>query len=149
MAAPTPQQKYRDKLFPVSSLILKIRLAYLSSPCLELGTCPTADQLIYQPFDCKDGFSDNGVYNDPINSILPIKIAYYENDYSVYVAYDIIAQVRDDKLTVIINDKTGGNRQAALDQLKEKGINPNDYTIVYNDLSAEQTPSRAPDDANI
>ncbi len=114
-----------------------------------LATCPTADQLIYQPFDCKDGFSDNGVYNDPINSILPIRIAYYENDYSIYVAYDIIAQVRDDKLTVIINDKTGGNRQAALDQLKEKGINPDDYTIVYNDLSAEQTPSRAPDDANI
>lgn len=109
-----------------------------------LATCPKTDQIIYNSFTCIDGFSNNGIYDDPIFSILPINIAYYENNYSVYTAYDIIAEVTDDKLTIIINDKTGGNRNAALNSLKEKNINPDDYAIVYNDLSAEQTPSRAP-----
>lgn len=114
-----------------------------------LATCPTTEQLIYEPFDCVDSFSSNGVYNDPIFSVLPINIAYYENNYSIYVAYDIIAQVEDNKLTIIINDKTGGNHNVALSKLKEEGINPDDYNVIYNDLSAEQTPSRAPSDANI
>lgn len=111
-----------------------------------LASCPTQEQLIYTSFDCIDNSSSNGIYNDVVFSFLPMNIAYYENNYSVYIAYDIIAQVEDNKLTIIINDKTGGNHNAALNKLKEQGIEPNDYTIVYNDLSAEQTPSRAPSD---
>lgn len=114
-----------------------------------LATCPTPEQLVYAPFNCKDNSSSNGVYNDIVFSFLPMNIAYYENNYSVYVAYDIIAQVKDDKLTIVINDKTGGNYNAALNKLKEKGIELDNYVIIYNDLSAEQTPSRAPNDANI
>lgn len=112
-----------------------------------LASCPAAEQLIYAPFNCIDGSSNNGVYGDPIISILPINVSYYENNYAVYVAYSIISQVKDNKLTVIINDETGGNHDAALNKLKEAGINPDNYTIIYNDLSAEQIPARAPNDA--
>ncbi len=112
-----------------------------------LATCPTQEQLTYTPFDCKDNSSSNGIYNDIVFSFLPINISYYENNYSIYVAYDIVAQVKYDKLTIVINDRTGGNHNAALNKLKEQGIKLEDYTIIYNDLSAEQTPSRAPSDA--
>lgn len=113
-----------------------------------LATCPIPEQLIYASFNCIDGFSNEGIYNDPIMSILPMNVSYYENNYSVYVAYSIISQVKDDKLTIIINDETGGNYDAAISKLKAEGINPDNYTIVYNNFSSEQIPARAPNDAN-
>ncbi len=119
-------------------------LADISYPVL--ATCPKKEQIIYEDFNCIDSFTTNGIYNDPIFSILPISIAYYDKDYSEYTSYNINAKSTNDKITIIIDDKTGGNYEAAIKKLKEEGINPDDYTIIYNDLSSEQTPSRAPND---
>lgn len=119
-------------------------LADVSYPVL--ATCPKKEQIIYESFNCVDSFTSNGIYNDPIFSILPISVSYYNKNYSEYTSYNITAKSTEDKVTIIINDETGGNHEAALKKLKEKGISPDNYTIVYNDLSAEQIPSRAPND---
>lgn len=118
---------------------------YLVTGYPILITCPKADQLIYPAFDCSDGFADSDVYNDPVFTVLPIEMSYYNDDYSVYTSYSIETRIEDKKqVIIVINDNTGGNYEAALKKLRESNINPDNYKIEYNNLSSEQTPARAP-----
>lgn len=109
------------------------------------AACLAAEQLVYEPFDCRDGFSNDGVYNDPVFSVLPVSVSYYSGNYSQYTEYSIKAVVDGDKITIVIDDATGGNYDAAVGKLKESGISPENYSIEYHDESAFRKPGRAPD----
>ena len=112
-----------------------------------IATCVTKEQLIYPEFNCRDGFSQEGIANDPVFSTLPINVAYYNKDYSEYTSYTIKSEVRDNKIIVVINDYTGGNQSAALNTMRENQLNPDNYTIEYHNLSTPDTiPGRAPND---
>lgn len=89
-----------------------------------VATCPSRDQLIYPDFNCKDDFLNSvaEIYDDPAVLKLPIRSA----------NYSIFSQVKSGKISIIINDPTGNNHEAALKKLREEGINPDNYTIIYN-----------------
>lgn len=118
-----------------------------------LITCPTKAQLIYPDFDCRDFLSSdplNKLYaQNPIVYILPIVVSYYDQNHKL-ISYRINYNVIDDntKIKLIITDYTGGNRERAIQTLKEKGIkDPEQYEIEYVDDSAPKflTP---PSDSN-
>ena len=77
--------------------------------------------------------------DNPLLNILPINVEYYIQNQQ-YVHYQISFRIDDpENVTVLINDYTGGNHDAALERIRTEGYNPDDYTIEYRDLSANYT----------
>ena len=77
--------------------------------------------------------------NNPLLQILPIDVEYYINNQQ-YVHYQISFSIADpENVTVLINDYTGGNYDAALTRIRSEGYDPADYHIDYRDLSALYT----------
>jgi hypothetical protein len=73
---------------------------------------------------------------NPIINILPIQVAEYSNNYSVYTEFSInYKQTEADRITLVIDDITGGNENKALDIIRAKGFNPDEYNIEYNNAS--------------
>lgn len=81
----------------------------------------------------------------PILKSMPINIEYYSSDYSKYTKYSITYKPSSDKesFTLVITDYTGGNHQAALNNLRRRGYNPDDYKIEYIDSSKSQNWGKA------
>ena len=74
----------------------------------------------------------------PIMESLPIVYEKYFNNYTEYVYYRIDGGEYEKCKTeycLKITDFTGGNRDRALDLMREKGYNPDDYEIIYEDSS--------------
>jgi hypothetical protein len=73
----------------------------------------------------------------PIVKVLPIRFANYVNNYSEYIEYRIDYELSDsgDKLVLVITDVTGGNRERALQKIRDKGFNPDDYEVEYRQQS--------------
>jgi len=71
---------------------------------------------------------------NPVVKILPYHCTQYENNYTIYIEYRIDFRTSEDgqTLIVIINDITGGNRERALQYIRNKGYNPDDYQVEYN-----------------
>jgi hypothetical protein len=71
--------------------------------------------------------------HNPIINILPIQVSEYSDNYSKYTEFKINYKQSDsEKIIVTIDDVTGNNKDKALDMIRTKGFNPNDYTIEYN-----------------
>ena len=68
----------------------------------------------------------------PITTILPISFANYYNNFSEYVEFRIDFGMEGESLVLIVNDTTGGNRERALDLIRNRGFDPEEYEIVYN-----------------
>lgn len=106
-----------------------------------LVTCPTESQLIYPKFDCQDMLTkdplNNLINQNPIINKLPIKISEYTDNYSKFTYYKISYKANEDysKITLIINDYSGGNKEKALQKLTEYGVRPDQYEIQYHDDS--------------
>lgn len=70
--------------------------------------------------------------------ILPIEYAHFTDDYAYYTKYNIDIDLDEEDchsiLCLVIEDYTGGNERAALDQIKAAGYNPKDYQITYKYL---------------
>lgn len=77
--------------------------------------------------------------NASIVSELPIRVDYYSNNYSKHTKYTISYKIAQDnsKVSLTIVDYTGGNLETALDNLKSRGINPDEYEIEYTDKSED------------
>lgn len=111
--------------------------------------CPTEDQLIYPEFRCSDMQNSQGVVNDPIIRLIPIKVNYFNTDRTKYISYAITVKISNNnqELTVIITSYSGNpetNYQAALKKLQDLGIDPSKYNIEYVDDSAyTETPPKA------
>lgn len=110
-----------------------------------LISCPTSQQNIYNFTNCKDMMNENKVTDlyveNPIMEILPIVVSYYPSKGAKLISYRISYKTIDDdsKIKLVINDYTGGNRERAIQTLKEKGIsNPEQYEIEYIDDSIEE-----------
>ncbi len=95
--------------------------------------CPKTQDIIYDDFECRDMFSDDISAKFPITHYLPETVEYYSNNYSSYTKYRIAYLLLDDnsRIVLTITDYTGGNREKALDKIREFGFNPDDYEIQY------------------
>ena len=82
---------------------------------------------------------------NPLTSILPIKVDYYFNNYASHVKYTISYQVQSDNETIqiIITDYTGGNYDAAIANLENHKIDPGAYEIKYDDQSSQNSGGHA------
>ncbi|MDO4747355.1 MAG: hypothetical protein Q4A70_03405 [Candidatus Saccharibacteria bacterium] len=74
----------------------------------------------------------------PIMSAIPIVVEKYSNNYTEYVSYRIdggkFADCEQD-FCLKITDISGGNYERALENIRLKGYNPDDYEIIYDDVS--------------
>lgn len=74
------------------------------------------------------------VASNPIIEILPIIYADYDENWD-YTEYRVDGGSFDECEKVFclkITDTTGGNRDAAMNKIREKGFNPDDYEIIYS-----------------
>ena len=115
--------------------------------------CLLGDKSKFNSTSCTDDYSatnEQATYTlHPFLVNFPLNIAYYDNN-AGYVNYKIGFTTGEDqdKVTFIITDYTGGNKENALRTLAEKGVDTTKYDIVYNDESASYIkPGRAPDGA--
>lgn len=97
--------------------------------------CPQPDQLIYEPFDCQDIYTETNETSDPSFQVLPLTVSYYDQkgDYVEYRLKTDVATLENDDTPIAIDiiDVTGGNKTAAINKLSELGLNPDDYIINY------------------
>ncbi len=74
----------------------------------------------------------------PIMESLPIVFERYFNNFTEYVHYRIDGgefNECENSFCLKITDYSGGNYDRALDLMREKGYNPDDYEIFYEDSS--------------
>jgi hypothetical protein len=94
------------------------------------------DDAIYTALSDKEYEDNSHIISDkfPIVKVLPIEFANFANNYSEYIEYRIDYKISDDgeKITLVITDATGGNRDRALQKIRDKGFNPDDYEVEYN-----------------
>ena len=70
---------------------------------------------------------------NPIVEVLPIVVAKYDAEWN-YTEYRVDGGDFDGcerEFCLRITDTTGGNYEAALDSIREKGFKPEDYEIIY------------------
>lgn len=80
----------------------------------------------------------------PVSSILPFNIVEVDPVTYDWTEYKVGGGKTDDCKTefcIIITDTTGGNREKALDKIREKGYNPDDYQIIYKYTPIEPLPT--------
>lgn len=99
--------------------------------------CPALSEMKYPETECV------GMYNssvetrleaeNPIYAILPISVDEFDVNAMESIKYDIygITDNEDGVFLVRIIDYSGGSYEAALNTIREKGFNPEDYTIEY------------------
>ena len=82
---------------------------------------------------------------NPILNDLPIDIDFYTSDYSKKISYTISYELSVDKTSfkITIDDKTGGNYEAAISKIRDLGYEPSGSEIVYNDISDQYKNYRA------
>lgn len=114
-----------------------------------LISCPKPNQLIYEEFSCQDSQTSLGNSSDPAFNVLPITVAYYTANNN-FVKYKISCHTDSDEsdatMYINIDDETGNNYEAAIAKIRELGLNPDNYTIEYNDYSENQYLAPAPSD---
>lgn len=107
----------------------------------NLITCLADFDLIYDSFGCLNIVTDNPYYTlagkYPILRLLPLNVSNYdeEGNYHEYVVtYRPNANNTD--ITLVINDKTGGNLDSAIEMLKKYNVNLEKTSISYVDYKA-------------
>jgi len=81
----------------------------------------------------------------PILDRLPIEIDYYTKNYAKRVKYTITYVLNDENTSfvIMIMDYTGGNYEDALEKLKARGVDLDEYKIEYKNLVSESEWGRA------
>lgn len=110
---------------------------YLSGNTVNIS-CLSKELSIYD-FNCKDSQSKYNkiLEKNPIINSLPIDVEYYSNNYNSYTKYLITYSENSDNIVINIEDYTGNNYEKALQSIKDRGYNPEDYHINYMDLSSK------------
>lgn len=120
-------------------------------------SCIDTEEMIYPDFGCPSFLDEEETEEEefytkyPLATKLPIRIEYYKDGHGEYIKYNIFTKIENtekgETFSVLIEDYTGGNYNAALDRIRNLGFNPDDYKIDYKDLSEEYaTPGYAGDD---
>lgn len=74
----------------------------------------------------------------PIHQDIPIVVEWYSDDYTVHVSYRIdLGEYKNcqSEYCLKITDLSGGNRDRAIQEIRNRGYNPDDYEILYEDSS--------------
>lgn len=79
----------------------------------------------------------------PISTILPITVVEVDPVTYDWTEYRIDSGKFDgcnSDFCIKITDTTGGNREKALNKIREKGFNPNEYQIIYEETPIQPLP---------
>lgn len=79
----------------------------------------------------------------PISAILPFTVVEVDPVTYDWTEYKVGGGKFDgcnSDYCIKITDTTGGNREKALDKIREKGFNPNDYQILYEETPIQPLP---------
>ena len=74
----------------------------------------------------------------PISNDIPIVVEQYYDNYTIYISYRIdLGQYKGCKQEAClkITDISGGNYERALENIRSRGYDPDDYEIIYEDYS--------------
>lgn len=108
----------------------------------------TESNLVQRINDLRTQASNNAYINKyPITEVLPINIVEQNREKNEWTEFHInYGQYENCKteFCIKISDYTGGNQERALNIIREKGFNPDDYEIIY-----EYTPIKPIDQSTI
>ena len=99
--------------------------------------CPTLTEMKYPETECVGMYNSSAAMKleaeNPIAKVLPIKVDSYDVGYRLSIKYEIFGIVYEEnnKFLVRIIDYGGYNYERALEMIRSKGFDPNDYTIEY------------------
>lgn len=109
----------------------------------NLITCLAEFDLKYDEFGCRNPAINNPFYilagKYPILRTLPINVTKHDKNGN-RVEYSVTYRPNSDNtdITLVINDKTGGNLESALELLEQEGVNIEETMISYVDYKAFQ-----------
>ncbi len=96
--------------------------------------CPSLTETRYPETECVGTFNSSSLVkaeqDNPVNKILPIKVDSKEARYDIFGFFD---QDNGNKFSLNIVDYSCNNREKALELIRSKGFNPDDYTVNYQD----------------
>lgn len=102
--------------------------------------CPSLSETKYPETECVGMTNSSSLakaqQENPIYSVLPITVNEYDKQTHVTTRFDIFGYFdseNDNKFTVNIVDYSCNNREKALQAIRDKGFDPNKYTINYQD----------------
>lgn len=121
----------------------KVSFAYPSEEYTSINPvidCPSLSDMKYPETECVGMYSTTDLMKEeqanPIQSILPIMVDEFDDNSGVATRYDIFGffdSENENKFNVSIVDYSCNNRENALQMIRNKGFNPDDYTIDYKD----------------
>lgn len=102
--------------------------------------CPAVDDMKYPETECVGMYNSSKLVKEekanPVNEILPIKVDEFDTETGVFTKFDIYGYFdseNEDKFNISIVDYSCDNREKALQMIRDKGFNPDDYEIKYQD----------------
>ena len=122
------------------SYVFPIAAATAVNPVFD---CPALSEMKYPETKCVGMYnsSDNIKVEaeNPIAAVLPISVDEYDFDYRQSVKYDIFGYYDEEskQFSVRIIDYGGYSYERALKMIRDKGFNPEDYTIEYISYGGE------------
>ena len=110
---------------------------YGQNPIID---CPAVDDMKYPETECVGMYNSSKLVKEekanPVNEILPIKVDEFDTETGVFTKFDIYGYFdfeNEDKFNISIVDYSCDNREKALQMIRDKGFNPDDYEIKYQD----------------
>ena len=102
--------------------------------------CPSLDKTKYPETSCEGMFNSTSLLKEkqqnPVYSVLPINVSDFDASTGETTRYDIYGFFdydNNNKFSINIIDYSCDNREKALQTLRDKGFNPDDYAINYQD----------------
>ena len=122
------------------SYVFPISAATAVNPVFD---CPALSEMKYPETKCVGMYNSSDSVKveaeNPIAAVLPISVDEYDTKYRQSVKYDIFGYYDEEtkQFSVRIIDYGGYSYERALKKIREKGFNPEDYTIEYISYGGE------------
>ena len=137
--------KVGDFIVDIDSLKIsyQVSFAYPSDKYTSVNPvidCPDLDKTKYPETSCVGMYNSTDLLKEkqlnPVYSVLPINVNDFDASTGETTRYDIYGFFdydNGDKFSINIIDYSCNNREKALQAIRDKGFNPDDYTINYQD----------------
>ena len=99
--------------------------------------CPSLDNVKYPETECVGMYNSTQLLeaeqSNPVYSVLPIIVDEFDAESGVTTRYDIrgFFDYDDNEFSINITDYSCGNYENALQSIRDRGFNPEDYKINY------------------
>ena len=122
------------KISYLVSFVFPNEMATSENPIFD---CPPIEDMKYPETECVGMFNSSAELkiqaNNPISAILPISVDKYDFGSRETIKYEILGYYDEESGDFIVRiiDYSGGNYDLALQEIRNRGYNPEDYTIDY------------------